>query len=49
MKKYYIAPEVQVVTVELGHLLEGSMGVSNTTTSSQWSRRNDGGWDEGDE
>ncbi len=47
MKKNYIAPEVQVVTVELGQLLEGSLGVSNTTTENQWSR-GDEDW-EGDE
>ncbi len=50
MKKNYIAPEVQVVIVEVSQLICESLGVNDDTTSSQWSRDDGGcGWDEGDE
>ncbi len=47
MKKNYIVPEVQVITVEVSQLICESLGVSNTTTENQWSR-GDEDW-EGDE
>ncbi len=47
MKKNYIAPEVQVITVEVSQLICESLGVSNTNTDSQWSR-GDEDWEDDD-
>ncbi len=48
MKKEYKAPALEVVTIETAQMLAASqsLGISNTTTSSQWGRGSDGDWDD---
>ncbi len=48
MKKNYIAPLTQLLTVAAHHMICGSnsLGISSTTTSSQWSREGGSGWDD---
>ncbi len=49
MKKNYIAPRTVVMTVAAAQMIcgsPGSMTISNSETSSQWSREGDSGWDD---
>ncbi len=49
MKKNYIAPATQVLTIAANQMICGSpssMTISNSETSSQWSREGGSDWDD---
>ncbi len=48
MKKKYIAPSMEVATIETTQMLatSQSVGISNTTTTQQWGRGTNDDWGE---